>query len=95
MYEIALEPIPYQTLSFELENKSVTVSLRQLGTSLYASLWVDTEPIFLNLRAVNGGKICHFPSSEIETDLRIIDTIGDEDPRFDGLGTRWRLVYGE
>lgn len=95
MYEIPLEAIPYQTVSFELDSKAVTVSLRQLGTSLFFSIWINTEPLYLNVRATNSGKICAFPSSKISTDLRIIDTVGDEDPRYDGLGTRWRLVYGE
>lgn len=95
MYEIPLDAIPYQTVSFMIGDKAVTVSLRQLGTSLYTSLWVDGEMINSNIRATNGGHICVFPTSEISTDLRLIDTVGSEDPQYDGLGSRWLLVYGE
>lgn len=94
MREIPLEAIPYQTLSFMLEDKSVQVSVRQLGTSLYTSLWIDGEPITSLVRATNGGRICAYPTSAIDTDLRWIDTVGDSDPQYDGLGTRWRMVYG-
>lgn len=95
MYEIPLDAIPYQTVSFTLDDKGVTVSLRQLGTSLFTSLWVDGELINSNIRATNGGHICVFPTSAITTDLRLIDTVGSEDPQFHGLGSRWILVYGE
>lgn len=93
MIEIPLSPIPGQRLQIVLDDQNVTLQLRQKGARLYIDLDVSGTPVM-------GGAICsdrtnvkQFKTMPFRGGLYFVDTKGRDAPQFEGLGTRWVLMY--
>ena len=96
--EVPVRAEPAQALGIVLGGQNVSICIYtrdNLGTpSLYCDLAVDGTMVWL-------GHICHnlqdlkfysyLPFSGV---LRFVDLQGDADPQWEGLGTRWVLLYG-
>ena len=93
-YEIPLSAIPHQLVSVVIDDKAYEIEVRQCGSSLFVSVTIDGEQITSAVRAVNRGSITPWADYRVGTEIVWVDTQGDADPQYDGLGTRWRLVYG-
>lgn len=91
--EIPLAPIPHQIVSAVINGQVIQIEVRQAGSSVYTSSSIDGVQITQNLRAVNRGELFPWSTREAQTQIFWRDTQGDADPRFDGLGTRWLLVF--
>lgn len=84
LLEIPLSPVPNQEVSAMVAGAAHTFTINARRGALYLSVFRDGQYILRNrvLRSfapVTGG-------------FQIIDSEGDEDPRYDGLGTRWQLL---
>jgi hypothetical protein len=103
---IPLSAVPAQSLSASLNGQSVGLSIYQLGIPPVADLYVDLSsggaPIVNCRRArAYSGSTTEAPPFLLldaqywgfEGDFLFIDTQGDADPMYSGLGTRWQLVY--
>lgn len=96
MHLIPLTKVPAQTTSVQLGGQSCQITLVQLGTGLYLDLFVEGK-------AILQGRLCHDRTLLIRrpylrirfkgADLSFYDTLGTDDPRFEGLGERWVLGY--
>lgn len=106
MQTVPLTPVPSQTVTAVLNGQSVTLSIYQLGFPPVAELYCDMSsngtPIVncRKARAFSGSSTESAPFMLLDSaywgfqgDLLFIDTQGDEDPQFSGLGSRWQLVY--
>ena len=93
IYEISLQPIPYQIVACVIGGQSFEITVRQIGSNLYSSTVVDGEQITKAVRATSGGSITPWADSRVGTQVRWHDSQGDEDPQFDGLGSRWVLCF--
>lgn len=93
--QIPLDAIPNQKMSISLGDQSCEIAVRQIGARLYASLTADGVTISTNAPAVNGGRVNLYPNPYFKGVLYWVDRIGDAPPQYDGLGTRWVLIYEE
>lgn len=106
MQLIALSPVPSQLVQAVLNNQSVSLSIYQLGFPPVAELYCDLQsngtPIAncRKCRAFSGSATESAPFLLLDSaywgfqgDFLFLDTQGDEDPQYSGLGDRWQLVY--
>lgn len=106
MQIVALTPVPSQLVQATLSGQSASLSIYQLGfpgqQNLYCDLVSDGTPI-INCRLARAfsGLSTEAPPFMLldsayqgfDGDFLFIDTQGDEDPQYSGLGSRWQLVY--
>lgn len=90
---IPLVATPNQIFSITLGGQQCRIQVRQLTTGLYLDLAVG------NVRVVSGA-ICRDRVRIIRSEyiaflgnLAFIDTQGEDDPQYAGLGSRFQLVY--
>ena len=93
MVEIPLQPIPAQEVQVILDAQNCTLSVYWRFGRLYADLLVDSEPIFTGAICQNLQWVNQSPSYLFSGGLMFVDTLGEEAPRWDGLGSRWSLLY--
>lgn len=106
MLVVPLQPVPAQQLSTNLNGQVVGLSIYQLGIppvgDLYCDVTLDGSPIIncRRCRAYSGSATEAMPFMLLdaqywgfEGDLIFVDTQGDADPVYSGLGSRWQLVY--
>lgn len=103
MQTIPLTAVPSQSLTAALNGQSVSIAIYQLGAAdLYCDLTSNGTPIVncRKCRAFSGSPTEAAPFLLLDSaywgfqgDFLFIDTQGDEDPQFSGLGSRWQLVY--
>ena len=93
VYESPLTPIPHQLVASVVGSQSYEITIRQMGSSLFTSVVIDGEQITRNVRATSGGSITPWGDARVGTQIYWQDTQGDDDPQFDGLGSRWLLCY--
>lgn len=84
---------PTQVLTVVLGGQPCRIRLSQKTTGLYLDLYVNDVLII-------GGVICEDANPVVRSaylgfigDLALYDMRGSEDPTYDGLGTRFILVY--
>lgn len=106
MQVIPLAAVPSQLVQATLAGQSVSLAIYQLGfppmADLYCDLTSNGTPI-VNCRKCRayGGSATEAPPALLldarywgfSGDFLFVDTQGDEDPQYSGLGTRWQLVY--
>jgi hypothetical protein len=90
---IPIKNTPNQTLKVVLGGQYCRIDLTTLTTGLYMDLFVDDNPIIQ-------GAICLFDTYIVRQaylgfigDLFFIDTQGNDNPEYSGLGTRFFLFY--
>ena len=93
MVEIPLQSIPSQELQVILDGQNCTVSVYWRFWKLYMDLLVDSEPVFQGAICQNRQWVNQSPSVEFSGGLVFVDALGDESPRWDGLGSRWALLF--
>lgn len=93
MVEIPLQPIPSQEVQVILGSQNCTLSVYWRFGKLYADLLVNSEPVFQGAICQNLQWVNQSPSPEFSGGLVFVDALGDESPRWDGLGPRWALLY--
>ena len=106
MLIVPLAAVPSQTLSIALNGQAVDLAVYTLGfpgsQNMYVDLQSNGEPIVNTrmARAYSGSSTEAPPFLLLDSlywgfegDFLFIDTQGDADPVYTGLGTRWQLVY--
>lgn len=95
MILVPLSPVPSQALSIVLALQNCRIRVYQKTTGLYFDLSVDTTPIVNCVIARDGVKLVDQTYQGLVGNFAFIDTQGDEDPIYSGLGSRWVLAYYE
>ena len=93
MVEIPLQPIPAQEVQVILGGQNCTFSVYWRFGKLYADLLVDSEPVFTGAICQNLQWVNQSSSPVFSGGLIFVDSLGEESPRWDGLGSRWSLLY--
>lgn len=106
MQIVPLTAVPSQLVQAVLGGQSVAISIYQLGMApvqdLYLDLISNGTPIVncRRCRAYSGSATEAAPFLLLDAaywgfqgDFLFIDTEGDEDPQYSGLGARWQLIY--
>lgn len=90
---VPLQPVPSQTLTISLGGQAVQVSIRQKSTGLYADVSVNNKLVVGGALCLNATPIVRSGYLGFVGELRFVDMQGKSDPTYDGLGSRFPLVY--
>ncbi|MFT8933306.1 MAG: hypothetical protein ABF976_14520 [Acetobacter syzygii] len=92
---IPLSAVAYQSLRVPLSGYAVRLDLQQRATGLYASLWLDDQPVLAGVLCQDRTWLVRKTPSALPGDLAFADTQGTQNPDYSGLGSRFVLVYAE
>ena len=95
MMVIPVQALPNQQLQAQLAAQACTIELVQMQYGLFCTLSVSGSLIVAGVICENINRIVRSLYLGFVGDLCFIDTQGDTDPVFTGLGTRYQLLYLE
>lgn len=84
---------PSQTLTTQLGGQACAISVYQKSTGLFLDLAVNGVPVVTAKLCLNGVGLVGYAYLGFSGQLGFVDTEGSNDPTYDGLGTRYILVY--
>lgn len=90
---IPLNAVPSQVLSVQLGAQSCRIGVRQRRTGLFVDLYVQDTPVALGMKALDRKFMVRAAYTGFIGDLFFVDTQGEADPQYDGLGSRWQLAW--
>jgi hypothetical protein len=96
MLQVPLAAVASQTLSIGLDGQAAQIAVYTLSTGLYFDLLEDGVPIVTTRIARDKTRLLLDAGYRgFIGDFCFVDTQGSNDPTFDGLGTRYQLIYLE
>ncbi|MDV2874490.1 phage baseplate plug protein [Phytobacter diazotrophicus] len=95
MMTVGLQAVKSQTLLVTLGGQQCTIRLIQRESFLYMDLSVNNTPVFQGVPCLYGNKMVRYAYLGFKGDLVFIDSQGESDPSYDGLGGRFILYYIE
>lgn len=95
MQTIAIEPKKSQSLSITLSGQLCIIRLIQRESAIYMDLTVNGNPIMQGVPCLYGNKMVGYSYLGFKGDLVFIDNDGQNDPSYEGLGSRYILYYIE
>ena len=90
---IPLVAVPSQTLTTMLGQTPVRLRIRQRRTGLFVDVLSQDVPVIEGVKALDRTKIVRAAYRGFPGDLFFVDTQGTTDPAYDGLGTRYLLLW--
>ena len=93
MESITLSALPAQTFQAILDDQQCRISLYQRGRRMYLDLDVDDEPVCRGAICQNRESVVQSPTRLFSGSLHFWDTLGDEPPQYDRIGSRFLLLY--
>ena len=82
-----------QTCQINVYGKTVGANVSPNAEQVYLDLYVENALIIAGVVCLNGVRIVRDAYLGFSGDLAMFDTLGDADPVYAGLGTRFVLVY--
>jgi hypothetical protein len=92
-YYIPVQPIPSQTMQINLGGQPTTLNVYQQAFGLYMDVLVGTTPIVQGIICLNNNLIIRNNYFGYVGDFVFVDSMGNNDPVYTGLSSRWWLVY--
>lgn len=92
---IPLSATAYQSINVTLSGRNVRLDIQQRTTGLYMTVWLDGTIVVAGIICQDRNWIVRHPYIGMPGDLAFADTQGTSDPTYDGLGTRYVLIYRE
>lgn len=103
MLTIPLQAVPSQTVTALLGNQQCSINVYQKFFGLFLDLYVvpqivsptsvPPQPIVIGEICWNLNFVVRFAYLGFSGDLAFLDTQGNDNPVFTGLGSRFKLVY--
>lgn len=93
MLAVPLQPVANQTLQVLVDNQACTIDLASTPYGLFMSLSVDGAAIISGVLCQNRNRIVRSAYLGFSGDFVFVDTQGNSDPDYIGLGTRFVLVW--
>ncbi len=90
---VPLLATPSQTLSVRLGGQACKVHVYAKATGVYLDLYAADVLVVGGVACRNGVRVVRDAYLGFTGDLAFVDTQGDEDPQYAGLGSRWILSY--
>lgn len=84
---------PNSTLKVSLNGQNCVIELRTLNDKLYFSMTSNGVQIETNTICRNNTFLVSNQYLGFDGNLMFIDTQGDNDPTWDGIGSRYKLAY--
>lgn len=93
MLTIPTQAVPAQSFDVKLGGQSCTITIRQKAQGMFLDLKADGVQVVSGIICRNRTRIVRYAYLGFKGDLCFIDTRGDADPQYSGLGDRWVLMY--
>jgi hypothetical protein len=93
MLVVPTQPIPNQTFQCQLNGQACTIDIQQYAFGIFVSLYVGNQMIVAGVLAHNAVLIVRSAYLGFIGDIEFLDTQGTADPVYNGLGSRYQLVY--
>lgn len=93
MQVVPLTAVPSQSISVQLGTQQCQINVYAKSTGLFFDLSVNGAPIVTAILCMNGVGLVRYAYLGFVGQLAFIDTQGSSDPTYDGLGSRYILVY--
>lgn len=90
---IPLASVPSQVLSAQLDGATIRLDFIQRSTGLYVDIWLNNALIVAGAICLNATFIARYRYLGLPGDFTFIDLQGNSDPTYDGLGSRYVLIY--
>lgn len=90
---IPLIAAPSQSLSVQLGTQPCRINVRQRRTGVFLDLYLQDVPVALGVKAIDRKFLIRAAYTDFVGDLFFVDTQGEQDPQYLGLGTRWQLAW--
>lgn len=95
MQTISLEAKKSQGLSISLAGQQCIIRLIQRSSFIYMDLTVNGIPIMQGVPCLYGNKMVGYSYLGFKGELVFLDNEGQNDPVYEGLGSRYILYYIE
>lgn len=93
MQKIPLSTNPNQQFSCVLDDQNCTITIKQNGARVYASLSVDQESVFDSQFCRDRVLLPTFSTIKFNGHLAFVDTRSKSNPDYTGFGDRFILVF--
>ena len=90
---VPIAALPNQTLQAQLGNQACVLNIYQTAYGLFMDVYIGTPEIILGVICQDMNRIVRSVYLGFVGDFVFVDTQGDADPVFTGLGDRFQLVY--
>lgn len=90
---IPLAATPNQILKAVLGGQYCTIRLYTLSVGLFIDVLVDEAPVVQGVICLNQNRLIRYDYLGFIGDLVFVDTQGNQDPEYLGLGSRYHLLY--
>lgn len=91
--EVPLQAVPSQQLQIVLGGQNCQIAVYLIGAALFVDLNSNNTDISTAVLALNGIVLVPTVYFGFEGNLVFVDTQGTSDPTYDGLGSRYQLMY--
>lgn len=95
MLVIPTQPVPAQSFSVTLDGQQMTFSIYQTNFGLFLDALLMNAPMITGQLCLNQEPLVQQSYLGFSGELQWVDTQGDDDPIYTGLGSRFVLVYLE
>lgn len=95
MRTVSILPQKSQSISVNLAGQQCTIRLIQRESFIYMDLTVNGNPIMQGVPCLYGNKMVRYSYLGFVGDLVFLDNVGQQDPFWEGLGSRHILYYIE
>lgn len=95
MQIIPIAAMENQRLGVVLGNQNCTITVAQKSTGMFLGLEINQVVVMTGVLCTDRTKLVRQSYLGMVGDLAFMDTQGREDPLYEGLGTRWVLMYLE
>lgn len=95
MRTISIAPKKSQSISVSLGGQQCQIRLVQRSSFMYMDLTADDRVIMQGVPCLFGNRMVGYGYLGFVGDLIFIDNVGQENPNWEGLGTRFTLYYAE
>lgn len=93
--EIPLAAMPTQTLVVQLGEQPCRLTVRQRRTGLFVDLYEQDTSIVLGVKGLDRVGLVRGKYLGFDGQLFFADTQGAEPPSYEGLGSRWLLLWDD
>lgn len=93
MQIVPLQAVPSQKVSVTLGGQACLIWVYQRSTGLYLDLSINDAGVIVGALCENRNRIVRSAYLGFAGDLAFLDTQGNDDPSYAGIGTRFSLAY--
>jgi uncharacterized protein DUF6983 len=93
MVQVTLQAIPAQQLQITLGGQNCQIAVYQRSTGVFVDLSVNGADISTAVFARNMAPLVPTVYLGFQGNLVFLDTLGQTDPTYTGLGSRYQLLY--